>query len=247
MAKKLTSTVIDHEQEFPQLARPPIVEAVVEWRAEPTATIDFAELRVELERVFPDAAIQPLRHLHATLADGEHGIQVSETSTQAGFRIACEDGRIVCQMRSNGVAVSRLEPYTGWDDFLPKAQSFLRVFLNQFKPTHYSRLGVRSISKVTVLPGETVHNVMKGTATPWKDFGFESSSFFHQDAVRWPKTDYGVRLVRAMDPGEPGEGGVLFLDVDISLEEAVDLGEVLKNLVFFSTVRNPKKRFGVRR
>lgn len=256
MAKKLVSTDIDGGHRFPQLARPPVVEAVVEWRAEPTATMDSAELRVELERLFPDAAIQPLRHVHATIAEGESGVEVAETSEHTGFRVACEDGRIVCQIRSNGVAVSRLEPYTGWDDFLPKARPFLRVFLDHFKPNHYSRLGVRSISKFTVLTSEAVRDVTKGIATPWKDFGLESTSFFHQDTVRWPGTAFGVRLVRAMDPGEPGEVGILFLDIDISLEESVDLGDAdrriaemrfLKNRVFFSTVRNPKHRFSARR
>jgi hypothetical protein len=59
-----------------------------------------------------------------------------------------------------------------------------------------------------------------------------------------------------MDPGEPGEVGILLLDIDISLEEAVELVDAerriaemrfLKNRVFFSTVRNPKYRFGARR
>jgi glycosyltransferase involved in cell wall biosynthesis len=100
-----------------------------------------------------------------------------------------------------------------------------------------------------------VHKGCLGHA-PWKDFGLESTSFFHQDTVRWPGTAYGVRLVRAMDPGEPGEVGILLLDIDISLEESVELGDAdrriaemrfLKNRVFFSTVRNPKHRFGARR
>jgi hypothetical protein len=59
-----------------------------------------------------------------------------------------------------------------------------------------------------------------------------------------------------MEPGEPGDFPVLFLDVDISLEATVQLDgadwsmkemRYLKNRVFFSTVRNAKKRFGVRR
>jgi uncharacterized protein (TIGR04255 family) len=256
MSKKPLSTEIDVAIKFPPLARPPVVEAVVEWRAEPTTTVDSESLRAALGRAFPDAVIQPLRHLNATLADGEHGIHVSETATQTGFRIACEGARIVCQIRPNGVAVSRLEPYTGWDEFLPKAAPFLQLFLDHYKPTHYSRLGVRSISRITFAIGETVRDVAKGMASPWKDFGLESAAFFHQDTVRWPGTSYGVRLVRAMDPEEPGESGILFLDIDISLEDSVELGDAdcriaemrfLKNRVFFSTVRNPRERFGVRR
>ena len=49
---------------------------------------------------------------------------------------------------------------------------------------------------------------------------------------------------------------MLFFDIDISLDEAVQLDEAdrrieemrfLKNRVFFSTVKNAKKRFGTRR
>lgn len=256
MGKPLVSTQINVKHKFPTLEHAPVVEAVVEWRAEPTVTLAFAELRATLEQSFPDASIQPLRHVHATIAGGENGVQVSDTSEQTGCRIVCEDGRIVCQIRSNGVAVSRLEPYTGWDEFLPRAAPFLKLFLDHFKPTHYSRLGVRSISRITVDAGEGVADVIKGAARPWKDFGLVSTSLFHQDTLRWPGTAFGVRLVRAMEPGEPGDIRVLFLDIDISLEETVQLDEAdhqieemryLKNCVFFSTVKNAEKRFGVRR
>jgi uncharacterized protein (TIGR04255 family) len=256
MAKPLVSTDIDVTREFPALGNAPVVEAVVEWRAEPSVTMKSAELRPILEQLFPGCAIQPLRHVHATIAEGESGVQLAEATEQTGFRIVSEDGRIVGQIRSNCVAVSRLEPYAGWDEFLPRAKPFVQVFLEHFKPTHFSRLGVRSISRITVPTGEVVRDVTKGTATPWKDFGMESTSFFHQDTVRWPGTAYGVRLVRAMDPGEPGEVGILLLDIDISLVEAVELVDAdrriaemrfLKNRVFFSTVRSPKHRFGARR
>jgi uncharacterized protein (TIGR04255 family) len=256
VAKPLLSTAIDTGHQFPTLARAPIVEAVVEWRAEPTVTTASAELRPSLERSFPGYSIQPLRHVHATIAGDENGVQLSETSEQTGFRIVSDDERIVCQIRPNCLAVSRLEPYTGWDEFLPRAKPFLDVFLACFKPTHYSRLGVRSISKIAFGPGDAAGKVFKAVARPWKDFGLESTSFFHQDTVRWPGTAYSVRLVRAMEPGEPGDFPVLFLDVDISLEATVQLDgadwsmkemRYLKNRVFFSTVRNAKKRFGVRR
>ena len=256
MAKPLVSTAIDVTREFPALGHAPVVEAVVEWRAEPSVTMKSAELRPILEQLFPGCAIQPLRHVHATIAEGESGVQVAESTEQTGFRIVSEDGRIVGQIRPNGVAVSRLEPYAGWDEFLPRAKQLLRVFLECFKPTHYSRLGVRSISRIPLAAGERLADVTRGAASPWKNFGLESTSFFHQDTMRWPGTGYGVRLVRAMDTGDPNDVGVLFFDIDISLDEAVQLDEAdrrieemrfLKNRVFFSTVKNAKKRFGTRR
>jgi len=255
MAKKLISTAIDIGYAFPTLKQAPVVEAVVEWRADGKANVDSSDLRAALEHSFPGASIQPLRHVHATFAERDGGVQVSETSEQTGFRVVCEDTRIVGQIRPSGVAVSRLEPYTGWDEFLPLARPFLAVFLEKFQPSHYSRLGVRSISRITVAAGEVASDVTKGSATPWKDFGLESAAFFHQDSLRWPGTDYVVRLVRARDPGEPGDDGILFLDIDISLEKRVEFEDTerliaemrfLKNRVFFSIVRNPKRRFGVR-
>lgn len=254
MSKPRLSTAIDVGHKFAHLTRAPIVEAVIEWRAEPTVAITSDEMRPVLVERFAGCSIQPLRHLHATIAGDETGVQVSEQTQQTGFRIVSEDARVVCQIRSNCVAVSRLEPYEGWNEFLPRARPFLEVFLAQFNPTHYSRLGVRSISRISVDVAKDAANVAKGLARPWEDFGLESASFFQQDTLRWPGTAYGVRLVRAMDESsEPGDKGSLFLDIDVSLEETVPLDEAdqrleemrfLKNRVFFSTVKKARTRFG---
>lgn len=253
MSKPRVSTAIDVAYEFDHLANAPIVEAVIEWRAEPTVVIAHDAMRPVLAQSFPSCSIQPLKLLHATIAGDETGVQVSEQTEQTGFRIVSEDARVVCQIRSNCVAVSRLEPYEGWNTFLPTARPFLQVFLAQFRPKHYSRLGVRFISRIAVEVAESAADVAKGLARPWEDFGLESTSFFQQDTLRWPGTAYAVRLVRALDErNEPGDKGSLFLDIDISLEEAVPLDEAdqrleemrfLKNRIFFGTIKNACTRF----
>ncbi|MBM4056985.1 MAG: TIGR04255 family protein [Planctomycetes bacterium] len=256
MAKPPVSAAIDVRHTFPALAHAPVVETVVEWRAEPTVTVKIDEMRPRLEQLFKGYSIQPLRHLQTTIAASEHGVGVAEAVEQSGYRVVSADGHVVGQILPNGVAVSRLEPYAGWEEFLPRARPFLTAFVMAAQPTTYSRLGVRSISKIPLAVGKGVATFMKGVGRPWSDFGLESTSFFHQDAVRWPGTAYGVRLVRAMDPSEAGDLGVLFLDIDISLEETIPLDEAdqrleemrfLKNRVFFSTVRNAEAHFGERR
>lgn len=253
MSRRRPATEIDVAVEFPQLGRAPVVEAVVEWRGEPGVEMEPQALLAKLKDRFPDYKIQPIHDVEARIAGSEAGVEVAKRSQHTGYRLASEDGCIVCQLRLNAVAVSRLAPYTGWEKFLSVASKFRDAFVEWLAPRQFSRLGVRSINKIAVSPGKSLEKVVEGIPSPWKSFGLESSTFFHQDTILWPDSPYGVRLVRAMDVEGESKSRVLFIDIDITLEDSTPLEEsdarmaemrFLKNQVFFSTVRNAEKQFG---
>lgn len=253
MSSRRSTTGIDVTEEFPHLKNAPVVEAVVEWRGEPGVEMEVEPLLDRLKERFPKYVIQPIHDVEARIAGTDSGVEVAKRSQHTGYRLVSEDGCIVCQLRRNAVAVSRLAPYMGWEGFLREAAAFRDVFIDWLAPRQFSRLGVRSINKIAVSPRKSIEKIVQGAPSPWKSFGLESSTFFHQDTILWPDSPYGVRLVRAMDVEGESKSKVLFIDIDITLEDSTSLEEAddrmaemrfLKNRVFFSTVRDAEKQFG---
>jgi uncharacterized protein (TIGR04255 family) len=253
MAYPIHSAALDHGDEFPHLSRSPLVETVLEWRAEPIAQVSPENVKEFLAERFNGYSILRTHDVEATIAQGKEGLEVAEKSEHSGFRLASEDGRVVCLLRFNGVAVSRLAPYCGWSEFIMQARPFRDAFLEMFKSSHFSRLGVRSINRVTVPPNKSLRGILRGFSNPWDKIGLGASAFFHQDSLRTLDSDYGVRVVRAMDPAVDGEDRNFYVDIDVTYQGCVSPEESdermaqmrsLKNRVFFHIVPNAVRRFG---
>ncbi|NBV45198.1 MAG: TIGR04255 family protein [Planctomycetia bacterium] len=252
MANRIHSTAIDVTRTFPSLPNAPIVEAVIEWRADPTTHLDAEDLERRLASRFQNYDLAPIHDIEATLGGTEVNAEATRRSKHLGFRLTSPNRRVICQFRLNMVAVSRLAPYEGWESFFAEAKSFSEAFSEWCRPAGYSRLGVRSISKISLAADKKASSVTAGITNPWRDFGIESSSFFHQDTTSWPDSPYIVRLVRAMDVSAENSARTMYLDIDVSLPDPVELPDAdsrlvdmrfLKNLVFFSILRDAEKRF----
>lgn len=110
----------DWTERFPRLARAPIVEAVIHWRARPQNAFDPATLGGALAERLPHYPVREPIHemeLLAMVSDKEDASVVRQKRGWQGIRLKSEDGRYVVQFKKDGLIFSRTGGYDHWEPF----------------------------------------------------------------------------------------------------------------------------------
>lgn len=244
---------IDVSKSFKQLPNAPIVEAVIQWQATPTRTLEQAALQVALNEHFPAFEIKVQQGMEAAFQFSTQGVEQRHKTSWDGFRLTSEDKKNICQFKPNMVVFSRLAPYDGWAGFRQAATPFWHAFLDLAAPSTVDRIGVRYISQVNLKDDEKVSDYVEQAPAPLQGIGLSSEKFFHQDSVSLPGYPYRLNLVRAIQPAEPPLiQKSLIVDIDVSTTDATPLEAVelrleemrfIKNKVFFSYMKNAEVKF----
>ncbi len=247
---------IDVTRQFPRLVNAPIVEAVIQWQAAPTRSFEAPKLSEELMRRFSAYDCQPL-HEHqfeAEIDGSQQGVEVRQRSQWNGFRLTSKDQKHVCQFKSNTVIFSRLAPYQDWGQFTSEAKPFWQTFVELAAPVAVDRIGVRFISQVKLKDDEDVSEYIAQPPSPLSEIGLSSDTFFHKDSISVPGYPYRLNLVRVTQPAQPPlvTHRSLIVDIDIATTDAITVDSVesklpemryLKNLVFFSMMKDAETKF----
>src|SRR5687768_17875721 len=105
-----------------KLARPPIVEALVDFRVKPRADLEVNQLMSLQEQfgkeLFPIAQQQVMNRIHLEAPAGPF----RSTSELTGVILRSVDQTQVVQVQRDGFAFSRLVPYTSWEDLVTNAR-----------------------------------------------------------------------------------------------------------------------------
>lgn len=244
---------IDVAKKFKRLPNAPIVEAVIQWQATPTRSLEQTALLAELKERFPNFARQVQQGLEAEFAGSPQGMELRQRSKWDGFRLTSEDQKYVCQFKPNTLVFSRLAPYEGWESFSQAATPFWQAFLDLAAPVTVDRIGVRFISQVKLKDGEKVSDYVDRVPAPLETIGLASEAFLHQDTFDLPELPFRLNLVRTIQPPEPPLiQKSLIVDIDVSTTEATPLESVesrlqemrfIKNRVFFSFMKNAESKF----
>ena len=70
------------------------------------------------------------------------------TRTQNGFRLISQDGLKVLQVSIEGFTFSRLQPYTGWNEFSAEARELWEIYKAACIPQEIKRIGLRYINLI---------------------------------------------------------------------------------------------------
>jgi len=135
--------------DFPSLSNPPCVEAIIELRASLAAPAGPDERKVFFERFrerFP--AAQDLHFMSAEIRFGDDGPSPETSSSVIGVRLESRDKLWVIQAKSDGLAVSRLAPYEGWDSLLAVVKELWPAYVEIFRAQRVTRLGVRFLNRI---------------------------------------------------------------------------------------------------
>lgn len=246
---------IDLEEKFPSLERAPIVEVVIQFHAPPSTPFDQQALKELLSRRFAEYKIQE-QVQHETGVRGASGghLEMHHRSEWDGYRLSSADDKYICQWRRNGLIFSRLQPYQQWNAMLSEAMAFWDAYVDAGRPEIVEGIGVRFISQIPLHLEESPSRYLRQATPPLQGLGLSAESCFYQDTIPIRSYPYEVRLIRAVQPAAERTGSkrILIVDIDASSTTAVsfdDLGKSLdelryiKNKVFFTIMKDAKKRF----
>jgi uncharacterized protein (TIGR04255 family) len=131
------------------LQNPPIVEALLDIRAELPKTAQLEQLS-RLEEPFKK--LYPTKRAHLSWRGDMHvaseTIEVVKSGGQDGLVFQSLDGRRIVQARLNGFTFNKLKPYDSWTIFRDEARSAWNIYVSTSNPTRITRLGLRFINAI---------------------------------------------------------------------------------------------------
>jgi uncharacterized protein (TIGR04255 family) len=126
---------------------PPVIEAICEFRFQPDPPWDLAIpglLYSKLRDDFPKR--RRASSLEATRLAGPEGIEQQWTQVEK-LQLVQEDENTIVQVSPYLLAVNRLRPYPGWEQFLPLVSKSLSAYQEVASPKGLQQITVRYINR----------------------------------------------------------------------------------------------------
>lgn len=238
------------EEDFPHLPSSPIVESVIQWTArssfgshEQAWQGSFKEQLTEFPSSFPihSQSIETM-----IVADGS--TQQTVNRPWSGLRLESADKKWIVQADYQGVVLSRLRPYCGWEEFVAHGLRVWDAYRTSAEPIEIQRLSVRAINVIEVKSFEQVRDHLQHPPECLDNADLPASGFMYQSLHRMPGFPYQVNVVRTIPPKGHEQNGTqpLIVDIDAMTTEAhLELGSSpahlralkwLKDKTFFSLI-----------
>ena len=232
---------------FPHLTDAPITEALIDFRVSLASEFDpngFQAAQKDISLRYPQ--MEAMRFLAGgfEVKDGKP-VHLPEQSGIRGYLFKSEDGKNVCQFRTDGFTYSRLKPYVTWDEMVSEAKSLWASYKGIARPRTASRIAVRYINHLT-LPS-SLSEYLKNLPVVPEGIPQVVIGFLTRVVIRDQENDLTANITESLGKSvEPNRAAVL-LDIDvfkerdfvIEADEEVIWGmfarmRQLKNEIFFS-------------
>lgn len=236
--------------DFPHLSKAPIVEALIFFQADASASWKPETLRAELAPLWPEHT--EVQEMHAfkmemKLEKGKEPIQEVTTPGIEGLMFRSKERPTVYQARRDGFIASWLKPYPDWDEFQSDAVAQWERYASVVGLPALHSVLVKFINRLEFPLGDfTPERYFTTHPAKLPNLGWKFSNLAQQVEYAVPGTNFGVQtvLARAFD-NAPAELVAFILDIEVKLREpltatdrALDdvLGEMrcLKNEAFFN-------------
>ena len=230
------------------LARPPIVEALVDLRAtipgDPTV---FSDLADELKDEFP--TMEERRDFEAKIEvkDGRLVSPRVETSGFGGVRLASADQKTYAQFRPDGFTLNNMTTYMGGDQLLAQALTLWEMLVERTAPEVVSRVALRYINRLE-LPlksGDTFTRYLTSPPCLPEGAPTQVSQFLSRIVGHDEKRQATAVVIQQLKLPEDGQPVAITVDINVfrerdfsvdspSLRRILDSLRMLKNETFFS-------------
>jgi uncharacterized protein (TIGR04255 family) len=236
-----------------RLARPPIVEALVDIRvsfpAEP-APEQFGPLRTALGTEYPE--IDERREMRAEFRV-EGGKVVAPETHDLGFSglfFRAPDKTRLAQLRRDGFTFNQLAPYTSGEAVLTEALRLWELYRKTLAPSTIDRVALRYINRLN-LPfreGDEFKRFLNSPPELPEPAPQNVSEFLSRVVAFDRLAQASAIVIQKLDAGAPGQSTAVILDVDVfklvSLDPSSELRPLLetlrelKNRTFFALLTN---------
>lgn len=247
---------------YPDLAKPPIIEAVIDIDCDLVMDLDFAAIeaparqrfggeyptfrtRYQFEHAFP---------VNADEAGEDEAIQARIRRGIHGLVFLQEDGKQLVQVRGQGYSFNRLAPYSNLDEYLPEVKRTWTLYVELAEPVQVTSIRLRYINRI-VLPltqgkVELDDYLKVGPRFPVED-RLSFGAFMNQYVAVETETGNEVKTVLTTQKRE-GETLPMILDITAARNTAlapdhwegildtIQSLRSLKNDVFFNTLEEER-------
>ena len=176
----------------------------------------FQERLKEFPTVFP---IQSQSIETMIVTDGS--THQTENRPWAGLRLECADKKWIVKTDYQGVVLSRLRPYCGWEEFVAQGLKVWEAYRMCAEPIEIQRLSVRAINVIEVESFRQVRDFLQHPPECLDDADLPASGFMYQSLHRMLRLPYQVNVVRTIPPKNHGASGneTLIVDIDAMTTE----------------------------
>jgi len=199
------------------LAKPPIVEAILDIQVAFPHAIDVSQLR-ELGRALRPEYPQFREQFQATV--NLEQVPTTQTINRGlrGYSFLSTDLKKIVQVRIDGFTFNRLAPYVSWEDAYSQALAAWGHYRSAFPDFKVTRVATRFLNRI-LLPLDDrnmveIDDYFKiGTKDPHDDT-LVFASFFSNQFFNDVQTGFGANLNTASQPVE-GRNLPVILDIEV--------------------------------
>jgi uncharacterized protein (TIGR04255 family) len=236
---------------FPQLSRPPIVEGLIDFHVQPRENLvlsDVARFRDGLIARYP-VSKEMKEHYSEVRVSAENEASQSVKTQSIGFRLERGSPPFVVIARLSGLTVSRLHPYSDWDELVNESKLIWDAYVQACQPSTVTRIATRFINRI-LLPAPNSDLDVYLTVLPKipRELPDLLAEFLVRLVIPHPACGATVILTEALEAMDR-EGGLPSVLIDIDAFKLVELEpasvrlwehlQVLRNLkndAFFGTI-----------
>lgn len=127
--------------------RPPIVEAVIEFRmADLLPPDDVEKMRQKLSASFSNVLRIKQTQIQFHVPLGEPTIN----QAPSGYRMSDFEGLNIVVVTGQNISISRIAPYHGWNEFSTSVMSIFDKFRDEVGYVRIGRIGVRYVNRIDI-------------------------------------------------------------------------------------------------
>jgi len=205
------------EESFEQLTSSPIVESVIQWTARAGYAANDTSWHIHFTETLPQLPKVQTQHWQSmeTMIGSDGTSQQTVNRPWIGLRLESDDCKWIVQADWQGVVLSRLSPYVGWEEFSALGLKVWEAYLEFAKPSEIQKLGVRSINQIRIESFDDVSSYLKHPPECLDDAELPANGFMYQSLHRIPNHPYQVNVTRTIPPTGLGTSSPPDLIVDI--------------------------------
>ena len=238
------------------LSRPPIVEALVDLRAQvPGDPEMFKALADDLKDEFPKKELRRDFETKIEIREGKVVIPHFDSSAFGGVRVANADDTIYAQFRPNGFTLNNMKTYLGGDQLIGKALMLWESLVERAEPEIVSRVALRFINRLELPLAEGDEFSQYLTCPPELPKGAPQliSQFLSRIVGHDEERKATAVVIQQLKKPRAGRPAAITIDLDVfqvgsfpcdsaALRKILDSLRMLKNETFFSLLTDETAR-----
>jgi uncharacterized protein (TIGR04255 family) len=229
MAADDRSFEIRRDEPFPHLSNAPIIEAVIEIRADAEASWNQEQVREKLESQLKDTYPYLDEVIgfqgEMTFTPGTVLSSKSESTGWQGYRFYTEDKLQQARFLRGMFLYSRLKPYPHWEEFQTEALRLWQIHRSLSQASVITRMGVRFINIISDwASGSGVVSPLDPAPIQPRGLNLPHAGYLYQDGYSVPNRPYAANVLRSFPvKREPNatEGSVV-VDIDAFTTQPLD-------------------------